>query len=711
MEEEMAKAEITSGLIGPSEEEIQEINKLAEEGKLEPKGLVPILSPGARTAIAAVLGLGCTGCTGPLIVELERLIHPPAITEEISAAKIPPEIATQDFERFRVQVEAPKTEIVPKPEVEGEKRVESYTVQEGDTLIDIAEKFNLPWQVLYGKNIETIGKNIDSLRLGIKLSIPDFEKDKELIEALTPRKTQEGEFGGGGPVEEENRYFPETGHYVSGPFLEFFEKYGLDVLGYPISEQLGAIEQEQYFQKMSLSFPEIDPFSYLPDRPKFDLPGLHIYPKPIGWPLYYYRQDWRPGRDPEFPTVSGEFELAEEFREFHRSHGGNEILGYPISPAEWENGVLIQWTLNTRLEYRPKNSDPYKVQLGLTGQEYVETILGNKAILERQLPFTERPPTQTEVLSDFTKENPEKLRGLRVRAVAAVSYWLNGYRSAFGDWTQEQDYFIVCFQRFDKLLGVKMDERPFDYQTALMALAWHEVRYQENPVVRQVLAEMIPGTEAINRLLVDKLSPELFKEDTVPQLPEDLQEMLEKIVFTGGYEELGKVEEGIGFVALLGRYDLLGISGSDDAGKARSILSGNIWRELVRSLVQTQLQEQGRPLWRERRYILRRLSMGSIEAVGEEAVGLEPRIDPRIIYLYTRLKNAGVEDPYGLLIRTAVTANENELWETYGRVRNLENDLSMDELLSTNDPDPDFTYYTPEELKAFQAEYLPYLGK
>ncbi|TSC53330.1 MAG: hypothetical protein LiPW16_423, partial [Microgenomates group bacterium LiPW_16] len=650
----------------PSPEDIQEIDRLAEEGKLKPeRGLVPI-PRGLRTAIWVAAGLGTTGCTGPLMGLVERLIHPPAITEKISAAQevgVPPEAeeAPEYFERaspedFLVQIQAPEP-IVPSekpPEVE---TVTSYEVQPGDTLTAIAKKFGLPWPALYGKNIILIGENPGSIRVGDTFVIPDKEKDRELIKALTPREIPEPEFGVGGP-EEASRYFPETGHYISGPFLEFFETYGLDVLGLPISEQLGTVKLEQYFQRMSLSFSETDPFSYLPDRPKYDSPGPHIYPKPIGWTLYYYRQGWRPGRDPEFPTVSGEFELAEEFRQFYESRGGAEILGRPISKATWENGVLIQWLFNTRLEFRPENLDPYKVQLGLTGQEYVETILENEAILERQPQFLKRLPTQTEVLSTFAKENPEKLRELQARAVAAVVYKLNDYQSSFGDRIQERDYFIVCFQRFDKILGVKTDERPFDYQTALMTLAWEEARYKENLVVRQVLTEMISGTKAINKLLVDKLSPELFKEGTVPQLPEDLQEMSERIVFAGGYETLGKGEAKLGFVVLFGRYDLLGITGSNDIEKARSTLSGNIWREIVRSLVQTQLREQESPLWKERRYILRRLSMGSIEAVSEEAVGLGPRIDPRIIYLYTRLKNAGVEDPYGLLIRTAVTANE-----------------------------------------------------
>lgn len=83
--------------------EIQEIDKLAKEGKLKPgEDLVPIFSPRVKAAMALALGLGGTGCTGPLMGALDRLINPPAIVQEVSAreeltievsqAQIPPEV-------------------------------------------------------------------------------------------------------------------------------------------------------------------------------------------------------------------------------------------------------------------------------------------------------------------------------------------------------------------------------------------------------------------------------------------------------------------------------------------------------------------------------------------------------------------------------------------------------------------------------------------
>ena len=49
------------------------------------------------------------------------------------------------------------------------------------------------------------------------------------------------------------RFFMETGHWVRGEFLQFFEEYGLDICGYPITDEI--IEDKlptQYFQNLVL---------------------------------------------------------------------------------------------------------------------------------------------------------------------------------------------------------------------------------------------------------------------------------------------------------------------------------------------------------------------------------------------------------------------------------------------------------------------------
>ncbi len=57
------------------------------------------------------------------------------------------------------------------------------------------------------------------------------------------------------------------------------------------------------------------------------------------------------------------------FLDYFRGHGGLEIFGYPITEAFIDQGLLVQYFQNARVEWHPNNPDLYKVQLGLLGDE------------------------------------------------------------------------------------------------------------------------------------------------------------------------------------------------------------------------------------------------------------------------------------------------------------------------------------------------------
>jgi N-acetyl-anhydromuramyl-L-alanine amidase AmpD len=53
------------------------------------------------------------------------------------------------------------------------------------------------------------------------------------------------------------RTIPQTGKTIRGQFLEFYDQYGLDICGYPITEQFEEQElQSQYFQRVALEEPQ-----------------------------------------------------------------------------------------------------------------------------------------------------------------------------------------------------------------------------------------------------------------------------------------------------------------------------------------------------------------------------------------------------------------------------------------------------------------------
>lgn len=58
-----------------------------------------------------------------------------------------------------------------------------------------------------------------------------------------------------------------------------------------------------------------------------------------------------------------------EFLDYFDANGGLEIFGYPITAPYNEDGVLVQYFQNARMEWHPLNPDPEKVQLGKLGEE------------------------------------------------------------------------------------------------------------------------------------------------------------------------------------------------------------------------------------------------------------------------------------------------------------------------------------------------------
>lgn len=168
------------------------------------------------------------------------------------------------------------------------------------------------------------------------------------------------------------RYFPETGYWVGGEFLDFFERRGgLDIFGYPIgNETTEEGRRVQYFQRarMELHLDQPDPY-----RVQLGLLGSLLYQSRYPQPLPTVPPDRIPSPDDPnaryFPETGQVVQGA--FWRFFRTRGGLDIFGYPISPEFVENGRPVQYFQRARMEWHPENPEPYKVQLGLLGCEWL----------------------------------------------------------------------------------------------------------------------------------------------------------------------------------------------------------------------------------------------------------------------------------------------------------------------------------------------------
>ncbi len=85
--------------------------------------------------------------------------------------------------------------------------------------------------------------------------------------------------------------------------------------------------------------------------------GLLPAPSPAaqGEPVRYFEETGH--------NVSG------DFLRFYQERGGRAIFGYPITREFEENGRRVQYFQRVRMEKHPENPEPYKVQLGLLGEE------------------------------------------------------------------------------------------------------------------------------------------------------------------------------------------------------------------------------------------------------------------------------------------------------------------------------------------------------
>jgi hypothetical protein len=177
------------------------------------------------------------------------------------------------------------------------------------------------------------------------------------------------------------RYFPATGQYVDGPFLQYYEAHGLNLgdggvsereslalFGYPLSApfqeanpETGNLALVQYFERARMEYhPEnSEPYKTLLGR--------------LGYRLDYQQPQRQPGCE-TFPQTR--YDLCEPFRAFWHANGGLPVFGLPVtaadnemSPADYQS-YRMQYFERERLEYHPERKGTvYEVQLGRLGAE------------------------------------------------------------------------------------------------------------------------------------------------------------------------------------------------------------------------------------------------------------------------------------------------------------------------------------------------------
>jgi hypothetical protein len=97
-----------------------------------------------------------------------------------------------------------------------------------------------------------------------------------------------------------------------------------------------------------------------------------------------------------------------EFLTYFHKYGGLAVFGYPITEEFVDQGLSVQYFQKARMEWHPENPIPYKVQLGLLGEElkYRQPSVSEPTPRSRRkVYFPETGHTVAYAFLDFFNEN------------------------------------------------------------------------------------------------------------------------------------------------------------------------------------------------------------------------------------------------------------------------------------------------------------------
>jgi len=177
---------------------------------------------------------------------------------------------------------------------------------------------------------------------------------------------------------ETTRFFPETGHTVSGKFLDYWNNNGgLAAFGYPITDaanendsETGKVYLTQWFERNNFQLhPELAGTKYEVE--------LGLLSKRLTSNRLKNDPAFQPGAVKAgysyFPQTR--HYVSQLFYLYWQNNGSLDRLGFPIAEEQPETDpatgkvFLMQWFERARFEYHPENPGIYNVELGLLGNE------------------------------------------------------------------------------------------------------------------------------------------------------------------------------------------------------------------------------------------------------------------------------------------------------------------------------------------------------
>ncbi|MCL4561826.1 MAG: hypothetical protein M1281_14615 [Chloroflexi bacterium] len=176
---------------------------------------------------------------------------------------------------------------------------------------------------------------------------------------------------------QDSLYFPETGHWVSGEFLQYYNaaKQPFLLFGYPITDAyqdpLTGLTV-QYFQRVRFEL-HIEAAA-----------GARVQLSNLGELLY------QPGTPVDIPLEAPACRFFSQqkhyvcyaFLSFFDQNGGVNQFGNPLSDFEKQDNLYVQYFEKARFEWHPEASSGQWVVLSDLGKVYFDKLVGDPALLE-----------------------------------------------------------------------------------------------------------------------------------------------------------------------------------------------------------------------------------------------------------------------------------------------------------------------------------------
>lgn len=172
----------------------------------------------------------------------------------------------------------------------------------------------------------------------------------------------------------EPEYFSQTGHNVTGEFLEFYRNTpnAEFIYGYPITEQFTSRDGKtvQYFQRARLE--------YNANQPEAQRIQLTV----LGRETYSSTGELNVGNTFACRAYSETgFSVCFAFLEFFDANGGVSQFGYPISGFEYHENKIVQYFEKSRLEWQPWRAEGSRVVISDLGRAYFDKLGEDPALL------------------------------------------------------------------------------------------------------------------------------------------------------------------------------------------------------------------------------------------------------------------------------------------------------------------------------------------